>query len=141
MREKHRPVDSRLDHCLGAELPRQGYGRLMLGRLALEERDYPGDDREREQDGDTGERELQAAVLPLAASQLELVRGAAGIDELALELREGDVRLIGQELELRQIAAAEKKAGIVVSVVPLPCGVRETAVKTDVFPRGVDPAA
>ena len=113
----------------------------MLGRLALEERDYPGDDREREQDGDTGERELQAAVLPLAASQLELVRGAAGIDELALELREGDVRLIGQELELRQIAAAEKKAGIVVSVVPLACGGRETAVKTDVFPRGVDPAA
>ena len=54
-RQQHRHVDPRLDHGLGAELAAERDGGLVLGRLALRERDDPCDDGEGEQHADSRE--------------------------------------------------------------------------------------
>ena len=85
--KQHRPVEARLDHGLGTEPAGQRDSRLVLGRLALHERDDAGHDGEGEQDTDSGEERFQPPILALLAELLTPTFGAARVDELALEIR------------------------------------------------------
>src|SRR5436190_3871441 len=138
--EQHRAVDPRLRNRLGAELTAKRHLRLVLRVRAGDERKRARDDGEDEQRHGAGEESLEASVLAPLAGDLKLVRGGTDIDELALEFCEGDCRLAREQLELREIAAAQQVARLAAGVLPLPGRRSQTSMQPHLLAAAVDPA-
>ena len=117
--EPQRLVAPILGQGLGREPPGVGGGGRAARALALRERDHPGDHGGGEQHADPGEQRPQAAVGAPLALRLALARGAALLEEGALEL----VRLalvLGGPLERRgEPGAAVELGGIAPGALPL----------------------
>ena len=75
--EQHRQVDARLRDGLGAELPAERDGRLVLRRAPLLQGDDAADDRSDEQHAGPDEESAQPSVLSALPCRLEIRMASA----------------------------------------------------------------